>query len=516
VDGAGAIDTARTLIAALLLTAPAATLVTDHHTATALLGAQPQNRQSDRDDAAPLRVLAHPHAALDLATTTLGVDTPSGDSSRRPLVLLLPTPTGSIQRHALAELLRRHPTDLAAIIHGIWPPGWNCHVDAHRHITGHSPPDPRRFLTRTRPAYLTGAIITPTSTAQLSTLLGTRPNADTPTRHDDTAAPPDRESDGTNNAAIQPSATTTAAGADSNSAETSTTPPSPDEAPPERRQRTSGPAGSQPAEPPEPPEPRWRATMPPLRLSILGPAALHHLHPADNIRDREPVTVTGLGPRATELLIYLAAHPHGVHRDALVAALWPDTGPDRPTNALNSTLTRLRKTLRALDPELATLVQHTNGRYQLHPELVSVDYWDLLVAATDLTHTDEETRRHACDAIMSIYRGPLAAEHTGEWLVTLRETVRRRYLDAVTTLARITIDNKPEQTLDLLETARNLEPLNEAIYRDIIRIQQRLGRPDAAAATFQLLHAQLADIDATPSPATVALARKIGELAPTE
>ena len=76
-------------------------------------------------------------------------------------------------------------------------------------------------------------------------------------------------------------------------------------------------------------------------------------------------------------------------------------------------------------------------------------------------------------------------------------------LEAVTTLARITIDNKPEQTLDLLETARNLEPLNEAIYRDIIRIQQRLGRPDAAAATFQLLPAQLADIDATPSPATV-------------
>jgi DNA-binding SARP family transcriptional activator len=111
---------------------------------------------------------------------------------------------------------------------------------------------------------------------------------------------------------------------------------------------------------------------------------------------------------------------------------------------------------------------------------------------------------------------PSPWKHTGEWLVTLRETVRRRYLDAVTTLARITIDTMPEQTLDLLETARNLEPLNEAIYRDIIRIQQRLGRPDAAAATFQLLHAQLADIDTTPSPPTIALARKIEELASTE
>jgi DNA-binding SARP family transcriptional activator len=202
-----------------------------------------------------------------------------------------------------------------------------------------------------------------------------------------------------------------------------------------------------------------------------------------------------------------------VHRDALVAALWPDTGPDRPTNALNSTLTRLRKTLRAINPGLAALVQHADGRYQLHHELVSVDYWDFLVAATDITHTDPAIRRGACEAVVSTYQGPLAAEHTGEWLITLREAARRRYLDTVTTLARLTIADDPDRTLGLLETARNLDPLNEAIYRDIIRIQYRLGRPDAAAITLQLLRAQLADIDATPSPSTVALTQRLGEVA---
>jgi DNA-binding SARP family transcriptional activator len=186
--------------------------------------------------------------------------------------------------------------------------------------------------------------------------------------------------------------------------------------------------------------------------------------------------------------------------------LWPDTGPRRPTNALNSTLTRLRRVLRTIDPGLATLARLHDGRYQLHPELVSVDYWDFLVAATDMTNADLGVRRAACDAVVALYRGPLATDHAGEWLITIREATRRRYLEALTALARITISEDPERTLQLLETARNLDPLNEAIYRDIIRIQHRLGRPDAAALTLALLHAQLADIDATPEPSTLALA----------
>ena len=255
--------------------------------------------------------------------------------------------------------------------------------------------------------------------------------------------------------------------------------------------------------------PRWRSTVLPLRLSILGSTALHHLPSTPDTADPLPAPTTlvaGLGPRATELLVYLGVHPQGVHRDALVAALWPDTGPRRPTNALNSTLTRLRRILRSIDPGLAALAQLLDGRYQLHPELISVDYWDFLVAATDLTNPDPAARRAACDAVVALYRGPLGTDHDGEWLITLREATRRRYLEALTTLARMTIVEDPERTLELLETARNLEPLNEAIYRDIIRIQHRLGRPDDAALTLVLLQAQLADIDATPEPATLALA----------
>lgn len=216
--------------------------------------------------------------------------------------------------------------------------------------------------------------------------------------------------------------------------------------------------------------------------------------------------ITSLGPRATELLVYLAVHPDGVPRDRLIATLWPDTGPQRPTNALNATLNRLRKALRATDPALAPLVTLAGDRYRLHPDLISVDYWTFLVAATHLTNPDPQLRVQACETAINTYRGPLGIDHTSEWLITLREATRRRYLDALTTLARLTITDNPTRTLELLETARNLEPLNEAIYRDIMRIQADLNRPDAITHTLALLRTQLADIDETPDPHTLDLA----------
>jgi DNA-binding SARP family transcriptional activator len=145
----------------------------------------------------------------------------------------------------------------------------------------------------------------------------------------------------------------------------------------------------------------------------------------------------------------------------------------------------------------------------LDSDLIGVDYWDFLIAAADITHPDPDHRAQACDTAIRTYQGPLADDLASEWLITLREATRRRYFDALTTLARLTIHTDPERTLGLLETARNLEPLKEGIYRDIMRIQAQLDRPDAAENTLALLRAQLADIDAEPETETLQLAATI-------
>jgi two-component SAPR family response regulator len=201
-----------------------------------------------------------------------------------------------------------------------------------------------------------------------------------------------------------------------------------------------------------------------LWLSILGPTVLRYTPQPDAAPSPGPagapigtdVVIDRLGPRATELLVYLAVHPNGVHRDSLVSALWPDADRSRPTNALNATLARLRKTLRATGhPDLAQLVIHVGGLYLLDSNRIGVDYWAFLIAAADITHPDPDHRAQACDTAIRTYQGHLAPDLTSEWLITLREATRRRYFDALTTLARLTILNDPERTLGLLETARN-------------------------------------------------------------
>ncbi|MDT8912279.1 hypothetical protein [Amycolatopsis sp. PS_44_ISF1] len=49
-----------------------------------------------------------------------------------------------------------------------------------------------------------------------------------------------------------------------------------------------------------------------------------------------------------ELLVFLALHPDGASREALVAALWATSPPERITNAMNASLSRLRRSLAAV------------------------------------------------------------------------------------------------------------------------------------------------------------------------
>ena len=100
----------------------------------------------------------------------------------------------------------------------------------------------------------------------------------------------------------------------------------------------------------------------------------------------------------------------------------------------------------------------------------------------------------------------MAAGVEAEWLTALREDVRR---DALAALARDRVHSDPESTLELLESARDFDPHNELLYRDIMRLEHNLGRHDAIARTLRLLEARLAEIGETPTPATFELAERL-------
>ncbi|SDM26412.1 DNA-binding transcriptional activator of the SARP family [Lentzea albidocapillata subsp. violacea] len=249
-----------------------------------------------------------------------------------------------------------------------------------------------------------------------------------------------------------------------------------------------------------------------ITVTVLGGLRVHwhpEPHPATSSRE-----ITGtLQPRTQELLVFLALHPDGVTRDPLVSALWSHDPPARPTNALHTALARMRTALAAATNGAVTdIVSTSNGRYQLDPAVVSVDYrrFAHAVAARRAATTDQ-ARIDALWDVVNAYGGTLAEDTTAEWIEPVREAIRRDAVDAVAALARALVDTDPQQTLDLLEVARAFDPHNEPLYRDIMRLQERLGQIDAIPRTLTLLSARLAELDAAPTPQARGLAAQLGQ-----
>lgn len=243
---------------------------------------------------------------------------------------------------------------------------------------------------------------------------------------------------------------------------------------------------------------------PPLQLRLLGAPTIFW-------PDAEHDITAAIQPRLRELIVFLAVHPEGVTREALVNALWPANTTDKSNNALNTALSRLRNAIsKATSGTITDILIVGGGRYRLDSDLVNVDFWHLDRAITARrTASTTEDRIAAYREVVSLYAGPLADGLDAGWLESVREAVRRDVIDAAAALAHALREVDPEQTLELLELARAFDPHNEMLYRDIMRLQGRLGRVEAIPRTLALLASKLAEIDDKPSPEATWLATNL-------
>ncbi|MEO3852606.1 hypothetical protein ABGB09_34155 [Streptomyces sp. B8F3] len=260
-----------------------------------------------------------------------------------------------------------------------------------------------------------------------------------------------------------------------------------------------------------PPQPQPTATpqilnrLPAQNQQPTAPHQSLHLRVLGRTHLSRPATDTAetisLSPRHRELFAFLALHRNGAHRDAICAALWPESR--RPHNAFHATVSQLRRAILAADPALTHVVHHHNGHYFLDPEHVWTDLWevrDQLDGFSAGTSTEQQT---TLQHINELYQGDLGADLVGQWLDAPREALRREILSAYSSIIRSLRDADPTSALHFLETARRLDPYNEAIYRDIARQQARLGQQDEIPRTRALLESSLAEIDEEPSAETI-------------
>jgi DNA-binding SARP family transcriptional activator len=209
----------------------------------------------------------------------------------------------------------------------------------------------------------------------------------------------------------------------------------------------------------------------------------------------------GLRAKARELLAFYLLHPAGTTLDAAVEALWPEADPGRGSEWFWTALGNLRSRLRdATGEKKLKVIERDGDRYRVEP-LFDVDLWRLEQALSDGATGPEAARVAAYDQVAQIYTGDLLAGADWAWAETPREDLRQRVLDVLVWLGDVRWSSGDARgSWQALQRAVEVDPYAEQIYRRIMRLQSKLGRPDDAAATFRRLQARLVEIDLEPTP----------------
>jgi DNA-binding SARP family transcriptional activator len=249
------------------------------------------------------------------------------------------------------------------------------------------------------------------------------------------------------------------------------------------------------------PQPREPAAAR-VRIQLLG---------AVTIFDHDGAPAPALRMHARQLLVYLAAHRGGAALKDIMEVIWPNATLRRAGERLQTEVGDLRGKIRqAAGDEQIQPVINTGGRYHLNADLLDIDLWRLLdalrkaAAATDLT-----IRITALGQAVDADTGDLSAGFDYDWIDRPREQLRRQAFRARLHLADLVAGTDPQHATDLAKTAATLEPYNEDVARQVMRVLARAGDAVGIRAQLQRLRQALAETDLEPSGETIALAAQL-------
>ncbi|WP_269859558.1 BTAD domain-containing putative transcriptional regulator [Streptomyces sp. RPT161] len=220
----------------------------------------------------------------------------------------------------------------------------------------------------------------------------------------------------------------------------------------------------------------------------------------------------GMRAETREFLCLLATHPKGIRSEEIAEALRMATDPEQAGRELANLRRAVRRSLRqATGAQQAAFVLRAGDRHLLDANLIGTDIAAFTAAVQQAsTARDDTIRAAALRAAVAAYGGQLCDGADYPWADELREAVHRKAVDALVLLADHVAKSHPDpdEALALLDQAAEWDPYNEAVYHRTIRMQRAAGRDDAAHRTYALLKRRLADLDATPDPATTALVQR--------
>jgi DNA-binding SARP family transcriptional activator len=238
---------------------------------------------------------------------------------------------------------------------------------------------------------------------------------------------------------------------------------------------------------------------PPVKLLVLGMPQLS--------TGTGPVT-EGVRTGSVAVMALLAAHPGGLGLDEIATTLHP--GVERPLargrvhTDIDAARSLLRQATGTTGKARFVVYDSKVRRYLLDADLVEVDLWRMLTCVETANRADDDqTALAALREATTFYRRDFAAGFEQVWAVEYATTVRHTITQVWARIAEILEADQPDEAVAALESAIDLEPVNEELYRRLMRVHGRSGHVDRVRAALKLLERRLAELgDAEPSAAT--------------
>ncbi|MGP4113431.1 AfsR/SARP family transcriptional regulator [Streptomyces sp. 4N509B] len=196
----------------------------------------------------------------------------------------------------------------------------------------------------------------------------------------------------------------------------------------------------------------------------------------------------------------------------LAARVWDDAPPTDPRAVLYSHLSRIRRLLRQAadsDGEEAVPLERRHAGYvlDLDPERVDLHRFRRLVDLGGGQRQDEATRAAALTEALGMWRGTPLAGLPGEWAAQVRDSLRRRRLDAVVRWAQLELHlGRPNEVVTALADLVAEYPLVEPLETLLMRALYTTGRGAEALDRYSAVRRRLADgLGTEPGPELRAL-----------
>jgi predicted ATPase/DNA-binding SARP family transcriptional activator len=238
-----------------------------------------------------------------------------------------------------------------------------------------------------------------------------------------------------------------------------------------------------------------------VRIRLLGGFEV-------TVADR-PVAADAWRLRKAKTLVKLLAlaRGHRLHRDVLVAVLWPDRDGASATNNLHQALYVARRTLAGTSEALCSLRDDVVLLSDGTTPWLDTDAFEAACRRAHQSRDPQDFR-----AAAELYRGDLLPEDRfEEWTEGPREALRERYLGLLMESAEVLSgQGEHAQVVDIAGAVTAADPFHEGAHRTLMAALAASGRRYEALAVFDRLRESLADeYAADPEPSTRRLYRDL-------